>query len=338
MSISKRILKDHGSNLLLREIQDSIKNEDALSSILHKTLLLSKKLDDSDLEKWICLELNGYIIQNQYFKKDEVPTYRSVSGRWQDDYQRPLQITDPNLLFINQVRLIQGVIELERLAYSNDFLTMSDLILINFIKENLKVHVTTFVFNPTEINRVLALIQTELINRLSIYQIDKNFEVASGKKSQKKNNLRTTVIAGVIVAIITIFVLTPLSDFVFKRDQTNPDSTIKNKKNDSEIVILDLKSTSERLNTNIIERIIPFNTTLSLFNSKLFITCPGLYQYSNDKIDLIISGDSIPLTKYFKKEVGDVITIDHYTIRVLELVKNVSNYEPKLYIKREILK
>jgi hypothetical protein len=338
MSISKRILKDHESILLLREIQDSIKNEDALSTILHKSLLLCKKRDDSDLEKWIGLELNGYIIHNQYFKKDEVPTYRSVSGKWQDDYQRPLQITDPKLLFINQVRLIQGVIELERLAYSNDFLTMSDLNLINLIKENLKVHVTTFVFNPTEINRVLALIQTELINRLSIYQIDKNFEAAGGKKSQKKNSLRTTVIGGVIVAIITIFILTPLSDFVFKRDRTNPDSTIKNKENDSAIIKLDLKSASERLDTNIIERIIPFNTTLSLFNGKLFITCPGLYQYSNDKIDLIISGDSIPLTKYYNKEVGDVITIDHFTIRVLELVKNVSIYEPKLYIKREILK
>lgn len=158
---------------LYNEILQDLRTSKSLSGILPSVLILSKKIDSKELEKWIQLEMNGYISSNPALTNEVVvPEYRIVPGQYHDIYGRPLIIEDPELRFVNEYRLRHGVSELEKLSRSSKLLTLQDQNFIKIVKDNLKVEVHSFSFSSTSITGILDAIRTNLINKLmSITQL-----------------------------------------------------------------------------------------------------------------------------------------------------------------------
>lgn len=133
-----------------------------LSKSLSKALRFAQEIKDSQLEKWIRLELHGYWNSNTSLtEEDVVPEYRTVAGFFTDDYGRQFIISDPKLCFINETRLRFGVIEIEGMIGAKGPLAFRDPRSSRIIQENLGVEVTTFNFSPKSIPAVLEAIRTE---------------------------------------------------------------------------------------------------------------------------------------------------------------------------------
>ena len=80
-----------------------------LSESLASLLLIAKTIRNERLERWLRLELHGYVQSNEALTEDvEVPPYRTVGGQYSDEYGRPLVLKDPNSTFINEDRLRQS--------------------------------------------------------------------------------------------------------------------------------------------------------------------------------------------------------------------------------------
>ncbi len=99
--------------------------EHPLNRSLAVSLRIARAIRDDQLATWIRLELMGYLADNPAMNNNTmVPEYRAVPGQWCDDYLRPLVLDDPKLQFINELRLRQGVTELEGLASAKGLLSM----------------------------------------------------------------------------------------------------------------------------------------------------------------------------------------------------------------------
>jgi hypothetical protein len=96
-----------------------------LSQTLPHVLILARRLKHLELEKWVRLEMNGYLRGNPAMTEDvTVPEYRTVAGQRSDEFGRPLIISDPQLQFISEERVRMGVQELEHLARGTNMLTI----------------------------------------------------------------------------------------------------------------------------------------------------------------------------------------------------------------------
>lgn len=158
----------------------SMIDEIPLSKSLPKILRVSQELGDSEFEKWIRLELHGYWNTNPALTEDDVvPEYRTVSGYYTDDYGRPLVISDPDLGFVNQIRLRFGVVELEGMIGTMGRLAFRPLEFTELIREHLNMEVTTFNFSPKTIPPVLQAIRTRLSDHV-VDRKDSVLEIASG--------------------------------------------------------------------------------------------------------------------------------------------------------------
>ena len=152
---------------LYNEILENLRTGKELSKILPSVVILSKQLNDTELEKWVALELIGYNKGNKAVTDEVVvPEYRTVPGQYHDIYNRPLIIQDPKLGFINEYRLRDSVSILEKLSQSDKLLSIQDTIFTELIKENLGVEVHSFTFSSTSIIGILDAIRTNLINKL----------------------------------------------------------------------------------------------------------------------------------------------------------------------------
>jgi hypothetical protein len=126
-------------------------------------------IGDEELASWIRLELMGYLSDNPAMKDDTVvPEYRGVAGQWFDDYGRVLALEDPNLGFINELRLRSGVAELEGIAGATEMLALRPTEFAQIIRTNLNVEVTTFQFRPSSVSQVLTNIKVHLLDQLAI--------------------------------------------------------------------------------------------------------------------------------------------------------------------------
>jgi len=153
---------------LYNEILQNLRISKNLSKILPSAFILSKKIEDKELEKWMQLEMSGYFNSNPALTEEViVPEYRIVPGQYYDIYRRPLIISDPKLRFVNEYRLRHGISELEKLSRSSKLLTIQDPSFLKLIKENLNVEVHSFSFSSTSIIGILDAIKTNLINKLS---------------------------------------------------------------------------------------------------------------------------------------------------------------------------
>jgi hypothetical protein len=146
----------------------TVAEEQPLSRSLPVALRVATVIGDEEWISWIKLELMGYFPDNPAMKKDTVvPEYRGVAGQWYDDYGRPLLLGDSGLDFINEIRLRQGVSELEGMAASTNALAMRLTDFSEIIRKNLNVEVTVFQFRPSSVTQVLTNIRVHLLDGLT---------------------------------------------------------------------------------------------------------------------------------------------------------------------------
>lgn len=98
---------------------------------------------------------------------EDVPEYRAVAGNWYDDFGRMFLISDSKLNFVNQLRLRQGVCELEGFATATGPLAIREIGFAAIIRETLKVDVTTFEFPAQAVSQVLANIKVHVLDRIA---------------------------------------------------------------------------------------------------------------------------------------------------------------------------
>lgn len=146
----------------------SLAEEQPLSRSLPVVLQTATAIADEQWASWIRLELMGYFGDNPAMEDDTmVPEYRGVAGSWCDDYGRILVLDDPNLAFINEIRLRYGAAELEGLAAGTGILSMRPTEFSEIIRDNLGVDVSVFQFRPSSVFQVLANIKGRLIDQLT---------------------------------------------------------------------------------------------------------------------------------------------------------------------------
>ena len=111
-------------------------------------------------------------------EQDIVPVYREVTGRYIDHYNRILQISDPELDFINGYRFRNSVKQLEELASKTDMQNIRDEGYIDILHKNLNVDVCRFCFSPIEITGVLNKITNVLLEKVHRLNINASEETA----------------------------------------------------------------------------------------------------------------------------------------------------------------
>jgi hypothetical protein len=136
-----------------------------LSKALASTLAAAEAVGDAELSLWARLELLGWA-EPVMTTGMVVPEYRTVGGHWVDDYGRRLNITDPNLSFINEIRLRKGVVELETFLGMQGIITMRALDMAEIFNSRLGVEVTSFQFTPQSVTQLLATIRAQLMDRI----------------------------------------------------------------------------------------------------------------------------------------------------------------------------
>ena len=142
--------------------------EQTLSRSLPAALRVAAAIADEEWASWIRLELMGYFADNPAMKEDTiVPEYREVPGLWYDDYGRVLALNNPDLVFINELRLRCGVPELAGIATGTGTLAMRPTEFSETLRNNLNVEVSVFRFQPSSVNQVLINIKVRLLDHLA---------------------------------------------------------------------------------------------------------------------------------------------------------------------------
>lgn len=153
-----------------------------LSELLPITLRLAKKIENRHLEKWVRLEMLGYIKENPALTEEIiVPEYRTVVGYHSDIYGRPLVLKNPNLSFINEERLRFDIAALEKMEKSEEFLVIHNQDMIKLIREHLDVEVHKFTFSPIMVAGVINGIRSQLLDWL--YDIEEEIDQSENEKS-----------------------------------------------------------------------------------------------------------------------------------------------------------
>lgn len=143
-------------------------DSEPLSTTLPKVIRLAHRASDEELENWARLELLGYFNTNPALKEESVvPEYRTIAGQWYDEFQRPFVFQDPSLGFVNEVRLRNGVAELEGFEITQETLAARFPEVSELIRDNLEVDVSIFRFNPAAVASVIAGIRSQLSDKLT---------------------------------------------------------------------------------------------------------------------------------------------------------------------------
>lgn len=145
-----------------------IVEEQPLSRSLPAVLRIATAIGDAELASWIKLELMGYFSDNPAMtERITVPEYRSVAGEWRDDYGRRLVVSDPNFGFINEIRLRQGVAELEGITGGTGMLALRLPDISELMRKQLNVEVSLFEFRPSSVSQVLTNVKVHLLDQLA---------------------------------------------------------------------------------------------------------------------------------------------------------------------------
>lgn len=153
---------------LLEGIFQSFKENAKVSQMLSSALLLSKKVQDTQFEKWVKLEFNGYFNTNPALTEEViVPEYRTVVGHYHDRWGRPIIFNDPQMDFINKYRLRNGASEIESIATKGGHLQIMDSNFNSLVSEHLNVEVAYFSFFTGTVYGILDAIKESLIEKLA---------------------------------------------------------------------------------------------------------------------------------------------------------------------------
>ena len=153
-------------NSTISEIHEWLHNNSNrlnLSETLPHALDLAHRINDSEFEHWVKMELYGYNEQGGMKESDVVPEYREITGRHMDAYNRMFTVNDPKMDIVNSIRLRFGVGKLEELSKADDMLNIRDEGTINIMREHLGVEVFRFCFSPVEVVGVLNNIKLKLM-------------------------------------------------------------------------------------------------------------------------------------------------------------------------------
>lgn len=176
-----------------REVVERLDQSARLRDVLPIALRLAKELDDQGFEKWVRLELHGYFNSNPVLaEEDVVPTYRTVAIQHEDEFGRPLIITDPDLGFVNETRLRFDVVQLEEIVRDSKDVFVPDAGLAQLVQQHLGVHVVRYRLRPGAVAGVLSGIRTRLYDLLherrptaggsAMRQVEKANDMASQEK------------------------------------------------------------------------------------------------------------------------------------------------------------
>lgn len=146
--------------------------EKPLSQVLPRALQLAQAIRHQDLEHWVRMELYGYTQEGGMTEGDVVPEYREVTGRYMDEYNRMLEIQDPNLHFVNGYRFRFGVRQLEALAKKEKMQNIRDEDIIELLRRELNVDIFRFCFSPTEVVGVLDRIRNRLLEKINLVELE----------------------------------------------------------------------------------------------------------------------------------------------------------------------
>jgi hypothetical protein len=146
------------------ELNDVLEIE-PLSKALQRTLRLAHEHGATELATWLLLEIGGYYDTNSAMNNSiTVPKYRTVVGTHFNIYGQRLQLK-PELSFVNELRLREGVEVLESLRSSRHTVALQDPTSIELIAQHFKVEVAAFQFESIELVQILAQIRSELLTR-----------------------------------------------------------------------------------------------------------------------------------------------------------------------------
>lgn len=137
-----------------------------LADALTEASRLARVHDQRELARWARLEVGGYYPSNPEMDDDVVvPPYRTVSGQHHDVYGRVF-VPPANVAFVNEIRLRDGVRDLDRLIRDRHEVTIHDAHTVGLIREYFSVDVYSFTFSTYAVECVLSSIRAELEERL----------------------------------------------------------------------------------------------------------------------------------------------------------------------------
>lgn len=146
---------------------DELLSIEPLSKCLQKANCAVEAIGPQELRDWLRLELAGYYSSNKALTEDTVvPEYRTVVGQHVDLYGRVLQISADES-FINEMRLREGVEELEGLSESRNTVVLHDATTCELIQKHLGVEVYYFRFSATSLKGIFSAIRSEATDRLT---------------------------------------------------------------------------------------------------------------------------------------------------------------------------
>ncbi len=139
-----------------------------LSESLPKVVRFAKQIENKELERWARLELFGYSSEGGMTESDTVPEYRSIPGRWMDQWDKMLDLSHyPEVAqTVNEHRARFGVAKLEELAKKTEMQNIADEQVINLLRQHFGIEVIRFCFNPVEVRGVLANIRYRLAEKV----------------------------------------------------------------------------------------------------------------------------------------------------------------------------
>lgn len=139
-----------------------------LSKALQRALRIAHEHGANEFATWLQLEIGGYYDTNSAMNSSiTVPKYRTVVGTHFNIYGQRLQV-QPNLAFVNELRLREGVEVLETLRSSRQTVALQDPTMIGLIAQYFKVDVAVFQFESIELVQILTHIRSELITRAQV--------------------------------------------------------------------------------------------------------------------------------------------------------------------------
>jgi hypothetical protein len=140
--------------------------ESPLRESLRRAQILAQRSEKPDFAAWCQLELDGYSSFVSSNTRDTVvPVYRTVKGQHTDVTGTPLVVSSGQTFF--EVRLSNGVEELEILPASGDTVAIHDPQMCDLVKQEHNVEVYWYRFSTLQLFSIFSAIRVALWTKLS---------------------------------------------------------------------------------------------------------------------------------------------------------------------------
>ena len=200
-------------------ILDSIGKE-KLSSLMLRALKVAKRLKDSNLEKWLLLESNGYFNNNTAFSnKVKVPDYRMIAVIYKDVHNRVLQIADSELSnILTAFPMRYGISELEILITKNESLVFYDQERLSWLNDEFNLALAKIISHSSALMSVISNVSHELMDFMikhqqALVEATPMETVKKGSNDEKKQGWKRLIMTAQLDKVID-----DISDFSNKEN------------------------------------------------------------------------------------------------------------------------